>query len=83
MLYLIGQALETFFGPFRLLTSGLFLIVAGTALGFIGTFLLLPRSYGFLPSDRGKSFAVASSAAKGKPTGAGIVFVHFEGIGHF
>lgn len=75
MLFLIGDALESFFGPFRLFSSHLFLIVAGTSLGFVITFILMPKSYSLLPVDRGKTFAVESSASKGKPTGAGLIFV--------
>ena len=75
MLYTIGEALETYFGPFRLLTSRLFLIVAGTAASFLITFILLPRLFPVLPTDRGRTFAVQGHVAKGKPTGAGVVFV--------
>lgn len=75
MLYLLGEALEPVYGPFRLFTSGLFLIVAGTLASFILTFLFIPRSFAWLPSDRGRTFAVQGEAAKGKPTGAGIVFI--------
>ena len=75
MLFLLGEALEPMFGPFRLLTSRLFLIVAGTTLGFVISFLAIPRSFSWLPSDRGRTFAVDGHVAKGKPTGAGVVFV--------
>jgi phospho-N-acetylmuramoyl-pentapeptide-transferase len=75
MLFLIGQALEPLFGPFRLLTSRLFLIVAGTTASFVLSFVLIPRAFPRLPSDRGRTFAVDGHVAKGKPTGAGIVFV--------
>lgn len=75
MLYSLGQLLEPFYGPFRLFLSHLFLIVAGTSLGFILTVYLLPRFFSVLPSDRGREFAHESGAARGKPTGAGVVFV--------
>ncbi|MCK4513841.1 MAG: phospho-N-acetylmuramoyl-pentapeptide-transferase, partial [Spirochaetaceae bacterium] len=75
MLYFIGEALESFFGPFRLFTSHLFLIVAGTAASFLATFILLPRLFPVLPTDRGRTFAVDGHMAKGKPTGAGVVFI--------
>lgn len=75
MLFVIGEALESLFGPFRLFTSRLFLIIAGTTAGFFLSFLLIPRSFSWLPSDRGRTFAVDGHVAKGKPTGAGIVFV--------
>jgi phospho-N-acetylmuramoyl-pentapeptide-transferase len=75
MLYLIGELLEGFFGPFRLFTSILVLIAAGTAASFLATFILLPRLFPALPRDRGRSHAVQSQAALGKPTGAGVVFI--------
>jgi phospho-N-acetylmuramoyl-pentapeptide-transferase len=75
MLFLLGEALESFFGPFRLFTSHLFLIVAGTLASFLATFLVIPRAFERLPSDRGRTFAVDGHVAKGKPTGAGVVFI--------
>lgn len=36
---------------------------------------LLPRCYRFLPSDRGREFTINAEAAKGKPTGGGVVFI--------
>jgi phospho-N-acetylmuramoyl-pentapeptide-transferase len=36
---------------------------------------VLPRCFKYLPVDRGKAFAVASSESKGKPTGAGVIFI--------
>lgn len=75
MLFLLGHALEPYFGPFRLLTAYSFLIVGGTSVAFLSTLFLLPRFFPGLPTDRGRNFAVASAAAVGKPTGAGVVFV--------
>lgn len=75
MLFLFGQALESLFGPFRLFSSHLFLIMGGTLVSFLLTFLLIPRAFSWLPSDRGRTFAVDGHVAKGKPTGAGIVFI--------
>lgn len=75
MLYLLGDALRPLFGPFRLFTSHLFLIMAGTAGSFLVTFLLIPRLSALLPTDRGRTFAVDGQAAMGKPTGAGLIFV--------
>jgi phospho-N-acetylmuramoyl-pentapeptide-transferase len=75
MLYIIGEALVGYFGPFRLFTSHLFLIVAGTAASFLVTFILLPRMFSVLPTDRGRTFAVDGHVAKGKPTGSGVIFV--------
>lgn len=75
MLFSLAETLESFFGPFRLFTSHLFLIVAGTIGGFLVTVLLIPQSFAWLPSDRGRTFAVEGHVAKGKPTGAGVVFI--------
>jgi len=75
MLYLLGQTLEQYYGPFRLLTSHLFL--AGFGLLACGslTLWLLPRYAKHLPNDRGREFAAQSEAARGKPTGAGVLFI--------
>lgn len=75
MLFILGEALEGFFGPFRLFTSRLFLIASGTSVSFLVTFLLLPQVFKSLPIDRGRTFAVDGHVAKGKPTGAGVVFI--------
>ena len=75
MLYLLGEYLQEFFGPARLLTSRLNLIIIGLTLGFFGVIVLLPRFFRFLPRDRGRNFAVQSESAVGKPTGAGVVFI--------
>jgi phospho-N-acetylmuramoyl-pentapeptide-transferase len=75
LLYLIGEYLQEYFGPFRLLTSRLFL----GGLGIVGcwglTFWLLPKLMELLPRDRGRAHAVAAGASKGKPTGAGVIFI--------
>ena len=34
-----------------------------------------PHFYNILPQDRGREFTIAAEAAKGKPTGSGIVFI--------
>lgn len=75
MLYWLGQALENYFGPFRLLTSYSFLSGLSTILCFGLTFFLLPTLMRLLPTDRGRAHAVQSGASKGKPTGAGVIFV--------
>lgn len=75
MLYELGTLLAPYFGPFRLLQSHGLLIVTGIYLGFLLTFFLLPRFFDLLPHDRGKAVSVGGEAAKGKPTGAGIVFM--------
>ena len=75
MLYLIGDLLQSYFGPFRLLTSHLFLGGLSLILCFSLTFWLLPRLMGRLPRDRGRAHAVQSTSAQGKPTGAGVIFI--------
>ena len=75
MLYVIGDFLTSHFGPARLLTSHLNLIIIGLSAGFVGVIILLPRLFRFLPSDRGREFAIQAEHAVGKPTGAGVVFV--------
>ena len=77
MLYFLGTLIEQFFGPARLLTSYAVLISLALFLGFLLTFLLLPKFYRFLPSDRGREFTLKDNAeaAKGKPTGSGVVFI--------
>ena len=74
MLFLLGDTLQQVFGPFRLLSSHF--VVAGAALviSSLATWMLLPRTSGLLPRDRGREFAVDKEAALGKPTGAGLVF---------
>jgi len=75
MLYLLGEYLQHFFGPFRLLNSHLFLTGTGLILCWLLTWWLLPVLSKYLPRDRGRQFAVQSDAAVGKPTGAGVIFV--------
>ncbi|MDD7417750.1 MAG: phospho-N-acetylmuramoyl-pentapeptide-transferase [Treponemataceae bacterium] len=79
MLYFLGTLLEQSFGPARLLTSYAVLISLALFFGFLLTFLLLPKFYKFLPSDRGREFTLKDNAeaAKGKPTGSGVVFITF------
>ncbi len=75
MLYLLGELLQTSFGPFRLLTSRLFLGAVSLVMSWLLTFLLLPRLMHKLPTDRGRQHAVQAQAAAGKPTGAGVIFI--------
>lgn len=63
------------FGPARLLQSYAVLIGLSLYTGFFVTVMLLPKCYKFLPSDRGREFTLTAEAAKGKPTGAGVVFI--------
>ncbi|MCR5698774.1 MAG: phospho-N-acetylmuramoyl-pentapeptide-transferase [Treponemataceae bacterium] len=79
MLYYLGTLIQESFGPARLLTSYAVLISLSLFFGFLITFLLLPKFYKFLPSDRGREFTLKDNAeaAKGKPTGSGVVFITF------
>ena len=43
--------------------------------GFALTYFILPKCFRFLPSDRGREFTLTAEAAKGKPTGGGVVFI--------
>lgn len=70
----IGEILQPFYGPFRLLSSRLLLMGAGTAIGGLLTWLLLPRLWSLLPRDGGRAFAVGAGESVGKPVGAGIIF---------
>lgn len=71
----LGQQLVDFFGPFRLLNSYLFLAGIGTAMAGWLTWFLLPRLWRFLPTDQGRAFAVGAQQSKGKPVGAGLIFI--------
>lgn len=75
MLYYIGGKLLQVFGPARLLQS--YTVLLGIALysGFFLSMWLLPKLYPRLPHDRGREFTLTAEAAKGKPTGAGAVFI--------
>ncbi len=77
MLYYLGGFLTKFWGPARLLQSYAILIVLAIYTGFFVTRFLLPKFYKFLPSDRGREFTLTKEAAKGKPTGSGVVWVSF------
>jgi phospho-N-acetylmuramoyl-pentapeptide-transferase len=71
----LGDLLVPFYGPFRLLTSNLFLIGLGMVLAAGSTWYLLPRLWRYLPTDRGREHAVGAQQSVGKPVGAGLVFV--------
>lgn len=74
MLFLLGEALQQVYGPFRLMSSHFVVAGAALVLSSLATWILLPRTSGLLPRDRGREFAVDKEAALGKPTGAGLVF---------
>lgn len=77
MIYYLGQYLQQFWGPARLLTSFAVLIAAALYTGFFLSYKLIPKFFDKLPHDRGREFTLKDNAeaAKGKPTGAGIVFI--------
>ncbi|MBQ8777240.1 MAG: phospho-N-acetylmuramoyl-pentapeptide-transferase [Treponema sp.] len=77
MLFYLGEYLKEFFGPARLFQSYTVLIAIALYLGFFLSRKLIPKFYNKLPHDRGREFAIkeTSDAAKGKPTGSGIVFI--------
>lgn len=75
MLYLLGQLLADVAGPFRLLSSYIFLAGLGTALGALVTWWMLPRFWHLLPRDRGREYAIDAEKSIGKPISAGILFI--------
>lgn len=75
MLYYLGSYLQKFFGPARLLQSYAVLIILALYSGFALMYRFLPKFYSVLPHDRGREFTLTAEAAKGKPTGAGAVFI--------
>ena len=77
MLYSLGLYLQNFWGPARLLTSYAVLITFALYLGFFLAYKIIPKFYDWLPHDRGREFTIKENAeaAKGKPTGAGSVFI--------
>ncbi|MBO7631209.1 MAG: phospho-N-acetylmuramoyl-pentapeptide-transferase, partial [Lachnospiraceae bacterium] len=50
-------------------------LVAIGAAGFGMTILLLRFLKGYLPAEGGRAFAVNGEKSKGKPRGAGIIFI--------
>ncbi len=60
---------------FELLTSRVILASFGFLFGALLTGWFLPRSFGWLPRDRGRAFTPRPELAEGKPTGAGAVFI--------
>lgn len=75
MLPYLASNLVQYFGPLRLLVSNAMLICFALYSGFLLTLFLLPKCYKFLPQDRGREFTISAELAKGKPTGAGVVFI--------
>ncbi|MDY4708029.1 MAG: phospho-N-acetylmuramoyl-pentapeptide-transferase, partial [Candidatus Treponema excrementipullorum] len=63
------------FGPARLLQSHAVLIVLALYIGFFAVYWILPKCCKWLPRDRGRAYTLSADAAKGKPTGTGLVFI--------
>lgn len=80
MLYYFASSLVKFFGPARLLQSYAVLIGLALYISFFVTVFILPKFYKKLPSDRGREFTLSAEAAKGKPTGAGLIFISIFAI---
>ncbi len=66
---------KSYFGPLRLFESHSFMILISLYLSFVLTFIFIPKFSKYLPVDRGRNFAHDATKAKGKPTGAGIIFI--------
>ena len=75
MLYYLGSVLSEKIGPARLLQSYTVLITIALYLGFALTKILVPKFYKYIPHDLGREFNEHAADAKGKPTGAGVVFI--------
>ena len=75
MLFWLGQALSEVWGPFRQLTFYLTLTGLGTAVAALSTWLLLPRLWLRLPTDKGRAHAVGAESSIGKPVSAGSIFI--------
>lgn len=74
MIYQLASLFSSF-GPARLFQSYTVLIGLALFSGFLITYLVLPKFYDKLPHDRGREFTATAEAAKGKPTGSGVVFI--------
>lgn len=75
LLYYLGQYLADVAGPFRLLTSYIFLTGLGTAVAALLTWWLLPKLWHLLPTDKGREYAVDAEKSIGKPVSAGLIFI--------
>ncbi|MCQ2495714.1 MAG: phospho-N-acetylmuramoyl-pentapeptide-transferase [Lachnospiraceae bacterium] len=52
-----------------------YILLAGGLLAFAATFIVLKTCMHRLPTDIGRAFAVNAEKAKGKPRGAGVIFI--------
>jgi len=74
MIYTLAKFLVPYWGPFRLLQSHALLLAGGTFTAAFLCWILLPRFWPRLPTDRGKVLCKDMDGMKsaGKPTGAGF-----------
>lgn len=75
MLYDLGLYYAEVAGPFRLLSSYIFLAGLGTALGALVTWWVLPRYWHLLPTDKGREYAIDAEKSIGKPMSGGVIFI--------
>jgi len=75
LLYWLGENFRDLWGPLRLLQSHLVLASLGAVFSVIATFWVLRYRFMLLPLDRGREHATQSAVSKGKPTGAGLLFI--------
>jgi phospho-N-acetylmuramoyl-pentapeptide-transferase len=75
MLNWIYSTLGHAWGPLRLFDSFFFLSAVGFASSALATWLVLPKLWSRLPTDRGRAFAVNAEQSVGKPISAGLIFV--------
>jgi phospho-N-acetylmuramoyl-pentapeptide-transferase len=71
----LGEHLTQVWGPFRLFNSYLFLASIGAAISALATWFALPKLWNRLPHDQGRVYAVDGEKARGKPVGAGLIFI--------
>ena len=76
MLYWIAPYLTELWGPFRLFSSHMMLLAAGTLTGGLVVWSFLPRLWHRLPTDRGKRLAAdGGQVSAGKQAFAAARFV--------
>ncbi len=74
MLYWLSYALESYWGPFRLLRSHAMLLALGTLMAAFCVWTLLPKLWHLLPHDHGKAILGKDGmTSAGKPTGGGFL----------
>ena len=61
----------------------LILACGGALFALLSSFFVLKRLTFFLPNDHGRAFAVEGAHSKGKPTGAGLLFITVFAVSAF